>query len=156
MKNTEALTTFLLNTLKARFQTIDWQLYPDFEKLNGSDLPLATLELSQIALAPHHDDRHYIHGIFDLKILFNATVKSQLLIRDCAMAIMFFLEDADFSKQDLSDIQIMSSGQDYFAPETEGFTAWQISFGITALLAHESIYGDNSGNHLKEIKAQFH
>ncbi|MCF6777737.1 hypothetical protein L3V83_14295 [Thiotrichales bacterium 19X7-9] len=139
LNNTRGLTDFILSKLKGKLPQINWQLYPNIQDLKELQLPIGNLALQQFDFTPRvTTDLKTVDCTFSIRLLFNDTSLAQLNIRDAALAVASYLH-RNYLNEQIELIEVISSNQDYFTPEVNGFVAWEISF-IVRFYCGDSIY----------------
>ena len=137
------ITEVMLQNLKKKFDTINFCVYPDYEKINKAHIPLSTLELTSINHVASHSDLRNLELSFNLLLVYDDSTKGQLEIRDTALAIGSFLDNNSFSDKRFEKATIMASQPDNFSPMVDGYIVWEIEFNLTCTVG-VTIYEPNS------------
>lgn len=143
-------TKVIYKALKEKFTTINWNIYPEEEKLNKANPIKAKLSLKSFEHIGSNSDQDITDLYFNINLEYPNGRAGECLMRDAAFAIGKFLNGNWYSSSQIEDSNIISNQEDSFTPVVEGFKAWEIVF-VVRCVTGETIYEPNGISPVGEL-----
>jgi len=140
--NSSNITEVVYKSLQEEFDTLNWAIYPNREKLNKYHLPFANIELGEFDHIDVNSDLNEVEMQFTLRLAYSDEIRDKLAMRDMALQIGCFLSSNNFKNAQIKDTTVLSNQSDEFTPDVDGYIAWEINFLVSVLFGG-TIYEPN-------------